>query len=72
MFRLQEFPSPENEDQRRSGGLVVLQDSAQSDQAMMVQNILDDKQSHLQKINALFSQLGADGSGAITYEMFLG
>eukprot|EP00439_Symbiodinium_sp_Y106_P049593 s3353_g6.t1 len=45
-------------------------DSAQSDQAMMVQNILDDKQSHLQKINALFNQLGSESTGAITYEMF--
>ena len=38
---------------------------------MMVQNILDDKQSHLQKINALFNQLGSESTGAITYEMFL-
>ena len=38
---------------------------------MMVQNILDDKQAHLQKINALFSQLGAENTGAITYQTCL-
>lgn len=35
----------------------------------MVQNILENKESHLRKITTLFAQLGADDSGVITYDM---
>lgn len=42
-------------------------ENAQNDHAAVVQNILDNKESHLKKITMLFSQLGADG--IITYDM---
>eukprot|EP00435_Cladocopium_sp_Y103_P010346 s886_g2.t1 len=44
-------------------------ENAQKDQAAVVQNILDNKESRLKKIRYLFTQLGADNTGAITYEM---
>lgn len=45
-------------------------DSAQSDHTMMVQSILDDKEAHLEKIKALFSQMAYNEEGGITFAMF--
>lgn len=44
-------------------------ENAQNDHAAVVQNILENKESHLKKITTLFAQLGADDSGVITYDM---
>ncbi|CAJ1337572.1 unnamed protein product [Effrenium voratum] len=38
-------------------------EAAQSDQVTMVQTLLDNKESHLKKFKALFSELGAEDSG---------
>ncbi|CAJ1384613.1 unnamed protein product, partial [Effrenium voratum] len=45
-------------------------EAAQSDQVTMVQTLLDNKESHLKKFKALFSELGAEDSGTITFAMF--
>ncbi|CAJ1383392.1 unnamed protein product [Effrenium voratum] len=45
-------------------------DSAQNDHANVVQSMLANKEAHVEKIRALFSQLGADKTGIITYAMF--
>ena len=45
-------------------------DSAKNDATMMVQSILDDKEAHLEKIRALFSQFASQEHGGITYAMF--
>lgn len=45
-------------------------ESAQNDHANVVQNMLDNKESHLQKLRELFSKLGDESSGAITYGVF--
>lgn len=37
---------------------------------MMVQSILDDKEAHLEKIKALFSQMAYNEEGGITFAMF--
>eukprot|EP00434_Breviolum_minutum_P005824 symbB.v1.2.005135.t1/scaffold226.1/size261315/14 len=44
-------------------------ENAQKDHAAVVQNILDNKESHLKKIKALFTKIGADDTGIITFEM---
>ncbi|CAE7204681.1 unnamed protein product, partial [Symbiodinium sp. KB8] len=45
-------------------------ESAQKDHATVVQNMLDNKESHLQKLRTLFSKLGAEEAGGITFGMF--
>ncbi|CAE7259058.1 SCN11A [Symbiodinium natans] len=45
-------------------------ESAQKDHATVVQNMIDDKESHLAKLRTLFSKLGADATGGITLRMF--
>ena len=45
-------------------------ESAQKDHATVVQNMLDNKESHLQKLRALFSKMGAEEAGGITFGMF--
>lgn len=44
-------------------------ENAQKDHAAVVQNILDNKESHLKKIRALFFKLGADDTGVVTFDM---
>eukprot|EP00434_Breviolum_minutum_P005825 symbB.v1.2.005136.t1/scaffold226.1/size261315/15 len=44
-------------------------ENAQKDHAAVVQNILDNKEFHLKKIRDLFSKLGADYTGVITFSM---
>ncbi|OLQ08876.1 putative voltage-dependent R-type calcium channel subunit alpha-1E [Symbiodinium microadriaticum] len=45
-------------------------ESAQNDHANVVQSMLANKEAHVEKIRALFSKLGADRDGIITYSMF--
>lgn len=45
-------------------------ESAQSDHFNMVQSMLENKEVHLRKIKALFSELGAEDTGLITFAMF--
>ncbi|CAE7025570.1 Scn11a [Symbiodinium sp. CCMP2456] len=45
-------------------------ESAQNDHATAVQSMLANKEMHLQKIRALFSQLGSQQSGTITFGQF--
>lgn len=45
-------------------------ESAQNDHATVVQSLLDNKETHLSKLRAVFSSLGATETGAITYTMF--
>lgn len=45
-------------------------ESAQKDHATVVQNMIDNKESHLDKLRTLFSKLGADRTGGITLRMF--
>ena len=45
-------------------------ESAQKDHATVVQNMLDNKESHLQKLRTLFSKMGAEEAGGITFGMF--
>lgn len=45
-------------------------ESAQNDHANVVQSMLANKEAHVEKIRALFSKLGADEEGHITYAMF--
>ncbi|CAE7847323.1 NaCP60E [Symbiodinium necroappetens] len=45
-------------------------ESAQSDHATVVQNMLDNKEQHLQKLRALFEKIGDDYVGGITFPMF--
>lgn len=45
-------------------------DSAQNDHANVVQSMLANKEAHVEKIKELFSRLGADKTGLITYGMF--
>ena len=45
-------------------------ESAQNDHATVVQSLLDNKETHLNKLRAVFSSLGATETGAITYAMF--
>ncbi|CAK9113420.1 unnamed protein product [Durusdinium trenchii] len=45
-------------------------DSAQNDHANVVQSMLANKEAHVEKIKQLFSRLGADKTGVITYGMF--
>jgi len=45
-------------------------ESAQNDHATAVQSMLANKEMHLQKIRALFSQLGNQQSGTITFGQF--
>ncbi|CAJ1422505.1 unnamed protein product [Effrenium voratum] len=45
-------------------------DSAQNDHATMMHAVLANKQAHLEKVKDLFSRLGAEETGSITYLMF--
>ncbi|OLQ06521.1 Ankyrin-1 [Symbiodinium microadriaticum] len=45
-------------------------ESAQNDHATVVQNMLDNKESHLKKLRALFSKFDIQANGGITYGMF--
>eukprot|EP00913_Durusdinium_trenchii_P009397 g8832.t1 len=45
-------------------------ESASNDHATVVQNMLDNKESHLQKLRELFSKLGDESTGAITFGVF--
>jgi len=45
-------------------------DSAQNDHANVVHAMLANKEAHVEKIRSLFSQLGAEKTGVITYAMF--
>ena len=45
-------------------------ESAQNDHATLVQSMLDNKEAHLEKLRAVFSTLGANETGAITFTMF--
>jgi len=45
-------------------------DSAQNDHANVVQSMLANKEAHVEKITELFSRLGANKTGVITYGMF--
>ncbi|CAE7225378.1 Scn11a, partial [Symbiodinium natans] len=45
-------------------------ESAQNDHANVVQSMLANKEAHVEKIRALFSKLGAERDGIITYSMF--
>jgi len=45
-------------------------ESAQNDHANVVQSMLANKEAHIEKIRDLFSQLGAEEDGVITYSMF--
>lgn len=45
-------------------------DSAQNDHANIVHAMLANKEAHIEKISSLFSQLGAEKTGVITYAMF--
>ncbi|CAE7426688.1 CACNA1G [Symbiodinium natans] len=45
-------------------------ESAQNDHAAVVHSILKNKQAHIKKIRALFSCLGDDQTGIITFAMF--
>mmetsp|Transcript_23498 Transcript_23498/g.55446 ORF Transcript_23498/g.55446 Transcript_23498/m.55446 type:complete len:598 (+) Transcript_23498:44-1837(+) len=45
-------------------------ESAQSDHFNMLQSMLENKEVHLRKIKALFSELGAEDTGLITFAMF--
>eukprot|EP00439_Symbiodinium_sp_Y106_P036461 s2504_g4.t1 len=45
-------------------------DSAQQDQASVIQSILENKEMHLDKIRALFSQFGGEECNTITFAMF--
>jgi len=45
-------------------------ESAQNDHANVVQSMLANKEAHVEKIRALFSKLGAEKDGIITYSMF--
>ena len=45
-------------------------ESAQNDHATVVQSLPDNKETHLSKLRAVFSSLGATETGAITYTMF--
>ncbi|CAE7763345.1 ANK1 [Symbiodinium pilosum] len=45
-------------------------ESAQNDHATVVQNMLDNKESHLKKLRALFSKFDIQENGGITYGMF--
>mmetsp|Transcript_10883 Transcript_10883/g.26083 ORF Transcript_10883/g.26083 Transcript_10883/m.26083 type:complete len:613 (+) Transcript_10883:3-1841(+) len=45
-------------------------ESAQNDHATVVQNMLDNKESHLKKLRALFSKFDIQQNGGITYGMF--
>ncbi|CAE7237714.1 unnamed protein product, partial [Symbiodinium pilosum] len=42
-------------------------ESAQNDHANVVQSMLANKEAHVEKIRALFSKLGAEEEGIITY-----
>ncbi|CAJ1331417.1 unnamed protein product [Effrenium voratum] len=44
-------------------------ENAQKDHAAMVQSILENKAQHMDKVKALFSKLGADDTGLITFDM---
>jgi len=45
-------------------------ESAQKDHTTVVQNMLDNKEQHLQKLRALFEKIGDRGAGGITYRVF--
>ncbi|OLQ09302.1 Voltage-dependent T-type calcium channel subunit alpha-1H [Symbiodinium microadriaticum] len=45
-------------------------ESAQNDHATMVQSILKNKEAHIAKIHGLFSQLGTENTGVITFANF--
>lgn len=45
-------------------------ESAQKDHTTVVQNMLDNKEQHLQKLRALFEKIGDKGAGGITYRVF--
>lgn len=45
-------------------------DSAQNGHANIVHAMLANKEAHIEKISSLFSQLGAEKTGVITYAMF--
>jgi len=45
-------------------------ESAQEDHATVVQSLLDNKEAHLQKLKAVFSEMGAEDLGAISFAMF--
>ncbi|CAE7426722.1 Cacna1h [Symbiodinium natans] len=45
-------------------------ESAQNDHTAVVHSILKNKKAHVDKIKALFSKLGDDKTGAITFAMF--
>ncbi|CAE7664193.1 NaCP60E [Symbiodinium sp. CCMP2456] len=45
-------------------------ESAQNDHAMVVQSMMDNKNAHLTKIKALFSEIGAEESGVLTIGVF--
>ncbi|CAE7259046.1 NaCP60E [Symbiodinium natans] len=45
-------------------------ESAQKDHATVVQNMLDNKEQHLQKLKSLFEKIGDRAAGGITFGMF--
>jgi len=45
-------------------------ESAQHDQATMMQSMMANKETHLNKIKQLFKRMGADETGCITFAMF--
>ncbi|CAJ1400977.1 unnamed protein product [Effrenium voratum] len=45
-------------------------DAAQSDHDMVIQSILNNKDTHIEKIRMLFSEIDEDSAGIITFQMF--
>ncbi|CAE7259034.1 scn4ab [Symbiodinium natans] len=45
-------------------------ESAQGDHATVVQNLLDNKEQHLDKLRTLFEQIGEQSAGGITFRTF--
>ncbi|CAE7259023.1 Scn9a [Symbiodinium natans] len=45
-------------------------ESAQNDHATVIQNMLDNKEQHLQKLRSLFHKIGDSQGAGITYRMF--
>ena len=45
-------------------------ESAQNDHLTVAQSLIDDKESHITRMKALFTELGAEEVGVITYQMF--